>query len=306
MADYKKILQALLSTVYKMDEGAISEALDSEQGEDAIANSLIQLDQTRIKNLKPNESHQQAYNRAKAEIMPQFEKQIREQFGIDDANLKGVELIEAIIAAKAEGNGGTMKDEDVQKHPTFLAMERNLKKAHRDDVAAWETKYNNREAEVKKEGDFSNKVAPAILKAFKDLNPILPTSPEAAANQEANFLRSFKDGYDYQVGEDGSVTLTGKDGQPLRDAHGNLVDLAAKVREVAAQNFDFQQNNGGGNGGNGGDGGRQSRQTGKYPTGIQVPKTPQDLERLISDDNIKLEDKNAIMAAWKADNPDGQ
>src|SRR6188768_3765851 len=147
--DYKKILTGLLSTAYKMDNGAVVDLLnenDESITEDTIQTAIVQLDSARIAKLnqgKPGQTYQDGYKKGKSESLTNLEKELKGIYGID-SDKTGAELVADIIAGNTTTTeGAKLTDDDIKEHPVFLQMQRVLKQEKEAAIAAAKTDLEN-------------------------------------------------------------------------------------------------------------------------------------------------------------------
>ena len=172
-------------------------------------------------------------------------------------------------------------------------MESNLKKQIKQTETDFQNKINEIQDGYKAEQTFSN-VSQKALQIFNGLNPILPQNKTVADNQVKFFVNSLKD-FKFDV-QDERIVVMDKDGKVLEDGHGNSRSFEDIVKETASGLFEFKANNGGsgsGNGGQQGQGGSGSSYAGN------VPKTFEELEKVMSDTSISIEDRSNIMAEYE-------
>lgn len=307
--DFLKVLRAFLADVYKMPVGEIDALLAaSDATDDTVLAAILARDKTRIENLtkpKSGQTFQDGYKKAKAEVLAAFEKEVREKFGLDEdetKDLTGLELIAKVIEVEApEAGKKSITDDTIKKHPLYLKLEKDTKKALNDVKTEWEKKLADKDKEFGKAQVFSS-VKGKALEIFTGLNPVLSTNAKVANNQQADFLRTLE-GYTYEAQADGSFLIMDGD-KRLEDGHGNPITLDELVKQKAGDRFDFKANNGGEN--PGGDGKDKNKNDGKnktYPAGVTKPKTLDDLAKLMNDDKVKTADKSIIMETWEAENP---
>lgn len=304
--DYKKILMGLLSTAYKLDNGAVVDLLnesDENVTEDTIQTAIVQLDSARIAKLnqgKPGQTYQDGYKKGKSESLTNLEKELKGIYGIESEKT-GAELVADIIAGNTQTTEGTkLTDDDVKKHPVFLQMQRLLKQEKDAAIAAAKTEVETIQKQHTAEKVFESVKAKA-LKKLAGLNPILPENAEIASNLQEVYASSFKD-YDYQLDGENVIVLK-KDGTIAVDAHGNNIELDDLATANASKFFVFQKNNGGNNSGNR----RENEQVDKnkipgYPAGITKPKTVEELTAVINNKKYSLADRDIVLATWEAEN----
>lgn len=306
--DFKKIITGFLSRAYKLDDGKLAELLkDGEDGitEDDAITALLELDSTRVATIKKatdtTGKFQEGYAKAKKEERENFEKEIRERFGIE-SDTTGVDLIDEIVTTKAEKGGkkGEVTEDDVKKHPVYQTLETRYKKDIKAKEDEWQAKLTEVETKYKSENTFGT-VKSKALTLLDGLKPVLPGNPEIASNQKQWFIGALKD-YQFDI-QDGDRVVVMKDGKVVEDGHGNSLDFTDLVKTTASKFFEFQKNNGGSNAGNsneqtpaGGGGG------GDYPAGVKKPTNLDELSAILNNQEIKLADRQKVAEVYEAEN----
>ena len=299
----KTIITGLLSKAYNFDNGKIAELFKdgetelSEQQQTEILNKILEIDAQRVENIKKSvdkkDAFQDGFKKAKSEVLTDFEKGLKEKFGIE-SDKTGLELIEEVVSKKSEGGqGGDVTEDAIKRSKVFQDMESNLKKQVTTVKTEYETKINEIQDGYKAEQTFSN-VSQKALQIFNGLNPILPQNKTVADNQVKFFVNTLKD-FKFDV-QDERIVVMDKDGKVIEDGHGNSRSFEDIVKETASGLFVFKANNGGsgsGNGGQQGQGGSGSSYAGN------VPKTFEELEKVMSDTSISIEDRSNIMAEYE-------
>ena len=299
----KTIITGLLSKAYNFDNGKIAELFKdgetelSEQQQTEILNKILEIDAQRVENIKKSvdkkDAFQDGFKKAKSEVLTDFEKGLKEKFGIE-SDKTGLELVEEVVSKKSEGGqGGDVTEDAIKRSKVFQDMESNLKKQITTVKNEYETKINEIQDGYKAEQTFSN-VSQKALQIFNGLNPILPQNKTVADNQVKFFVNTLKD-FKFDV-QDERIVVMDKDGKVLEDGHGNSRSFEDIVKETASGLFEFKANNGGsgsGNGGQQGQGGSGSSYAGN------VPKTFEELEKVMSDASISIEDRSNIMAEYE-------
>lgn len=299
----KTIITGLLSKAYNFDNGKIAELFKdgetelSEQQQTEILNKILEIDAQRVENIKKSvdkkDAFQDGFKKAKSEVLTDFEKGLKEKFGVE-SDKTGLELVEEVVSKKSEGGqGGDVTEDAIKRSKVFQDMESNLKKQITTVKTEYETKINEIQDGYKAEQTFSN-VSQKALQIFNGLNPILPQNKTVADNQVKFFVNTLKD-FKFDV-QDERIVVMDKDGKVLEDGHGNSRSFEDIVKETASGLFEFKANNGGsgsGNGGQQGQGGSGSSYAGN------VPKTFEELEKVMSDTSISIEDRSNIMAEYE-------
>lgn len=298
----KTIITGLLSKAYNFDNGKIAELFKdgetelSEQQQTEILNKILEIDAQRVENIKKSvdkkDAFQDGFKKAKSEVLRDFEKGLKEKFGIE-SDKTGLELIEEVVSKKSEGGqGGDLTEDAIKRSKVFQDMESNLKKQITTVKTEYETKINEIQDGYKAEQTFSN-VSQKALQIFNGLNPILPQNKTVADNQVKFFVNTLKD-FKFDV-QDERIVVMDKDGKVLEDGHGNSRSFEDIVKETASGLFEFKANNGGSGSGNGGQG--QGGSGSSYAG--NVPKTFEELEKVMSDTSISIEDRSNIMAEYE-------
>ena len=298
----KTIIMGLLSKAYNFDNGKIAELFKdgetelSEQQQTEILNKILEIDAQRVENIKKSvdkkDAFQDGFKKAKSEVLTDFEKGLKEKFGLE-SDKTGLELVEELVLKKSEGGqSGDLTEDAIKRSKVFQDMESNLKKQITTVKTEYETKINEIQDGYKAEQTFSN-VSQKALQIFNGLNPILPQNKTVADNQVKFFVNTLKD-FKFDV-QDERIVVMDKDGKVLEDGHGNSRSFEDIVKETASGLFEFKANNGGSGSGNGGQG--QGGSGSSYAG--SVPKTFEELEKVMSDTSISIEDRSNIMAEYE-------
>ena len=298
----KTIITGLLSKAYNYDNGKIAELFKdgetelSEEQQTEILNKILEIDAQRVENIKKSvdkkDAFQDGFKKAKSEVLTDFEKGLKEKFGVE-SDKTGLELVEEVVSKKSEGGqGGDVTEDAIKRSKVFQDMESNLKKQITTVKTEYETKINEIQDGYKAEQTFSN-VSQKALQIFNGLNPILPQNKTVADNQVKFFVNTLKD-FKFDV-QDERIVVMDKDGKVIEDGHGNSRSFEDIVKETASGLFEFKANNGGSGSGNGGQG--QGGSGSSYAG--NVPKTFEELEKVMGDNSISIEDRSNIMAEYE-------
>ena len=297
----KTIITGLLSKAYNYDNGKIAELFKdgetelSEQQQTEILNKILEIDAQRVENIKKSvdkkDAFQDGFKKAKSEVLTDFEKGLKEKFGVE-SDKTGLELVEELVSKKSEGGQGDLTEDVIKRSKVFQDMESNLKKQVTTVKTEYETKINEIQDGYKAEKTFSN-VSQKALQIFNGLNPILPQNKTVADNQVKFFVNTLKD-FKFDV-QDERIVVMDKDGKVIEDGHGNSRSFEDIVKETASGLFEFKANNGGSGSGNGGQG--QGGSGSSYAG--NVPKTFEELEKVMGDNSISIEDRSNIMAEYE-------
>lgn len=241
----EEVLIGLASTSFKLDEqgvAALKEA-DGSFKDDAI-DHLIKLDAERVATLRGDSEKRAAdsYSRGKRETMEELEKSLKEEYGVKANDVKGKDLIKAIIAEKA-GTANTLSDDKVKTHQLYRQLEEhaaNLEKATEAKVKETEERIR---AEFNSVRDTESVLGKAIA-IFKEMKPILPKNEEVARNQ-MSLLEQFVKGHKFQVTKDKDGNVTDivpmkEDGTGrLEDSHGHAVKFDDLIKGGARKFYEF-------------------------------------------------------------------
>lgn len=299
----KTIITGLLSKAYNFDNGKIAELFKdgetelSEDQQKEILQKLLEEDAKRVEAIKKSvdtkPAFQDGFKKAQGEILTKFEKDLKEKFNLESDKM-GLELVEELVSKKSEGGqSGELTEDAIKRSKVFQDMESNLKKQIKQTETDFQNKINEIQDGYKAEQTFSN-VSQKALQIFNGLNPILPQNKTVADNQVKFFVNTLKD-FKFDV-QDERIVVMDKDGKVLEDGHGNSRSFEDIVKETASGLFEFKANNGGsgsGNGGQQGQGGSGSSYAGN------VPKTFEELEKVMSDTSISIEERSNIMAEYE-------
>ena len=298
----KTIITGLLSKAYNQDTGKIAELLKngeelSEEQQTEILNKILELDTQRVENIKKSVSTkefiEQGYNKAKKEVLTKFEDELKAKFGIE-SDKTGQDLVDFIVSEKAEkGGSGEGLTEDAIKRSKFY---QDLESKSKKELAELKTTYEKQIEDINNGHNYEktfSEVSQKALTIFNGLNPILPQSKTVADNQVKIFVDSLK-GFKFEK-QDDRIVVMDSEGKVVQDAHGNSRSFEDIVKEQASGLFEFKANNGGSGSGNGGQG--QGGSGSSYAG--NVPKTFEELEKVMSDTSISIEDRSNIMAEYE-------
>jgi hypothetical protein len=257
MSKLKAILKGLLANQYKLAglqtteqqaeadqlKTKLNELLSVEKDEDldtdAISAQFNSLDKIRVSHL-----HNASYGKGKKEELSKWEQKVREKLSIGEDDLKGDDLINKVSEIIEEtktsaAEASKVKDEDVEKHPKFVAAAKEWQSKLKAAEKKVETEVAKVQAEFAKKEQMITvgKDALAKLAAFK---PVKLSNANAAAAQEARFLKDLEQ-YDWR-NENGKWIAYDKDGQPVKDDHGNFADFETLVEKTAGLHYDFEVN----------------------------------------------------------------
>lgn len=235
MEETIELLTEFVSRTLKIDKSAVTSALFEKEGDllKVKPNALTYLtekDATRITTITEasNKKFQDGYQKAKKEEREVFEKEIKDQYGIQSDAI-GLDLINQIVAEKSKA--GEITDEVIMKHPSFIKKEKELIKAKEEAVNEILTKQKME----KNSGIFTSKA----LDELEKLNPVLAEDVNIAKNQKEMFKMILAN-EKYDVTDDGNVILLNTDGTRRNDQHGHPIEFKEYVKTIASNYYQFR------------------------------------------------------------------
>lgn len=232
----------------KSDDGTLTD----EVADNALL-ELLRLDAERVQKIKPNtkEFFDNGYKKAQSEVSERWEKTLRDKFGIEQADLKGDAILDAILSRQSESG---MKPEKVKTHPEYLALEAAMRKREAELQDQYAAEVEKVKSEFTREQTWQS-VSKEIRNTVMGLNPILPSDAAKADRMLSLFLENNFRAYEYAPDGSGGFIVM-KDGQRVENQHGHVKALQDLARESAEMYFDFNAQKPAGNAGNsGGNGG---------------------------------------------------
>jgi len=305
----EKIFSAFLSKTLNIDESKLSELVKTEEGEfkpDAL-DKLLELDATRVQGLKTNdeglltERFNNGYAKAKQEVFGNFENQVRSEFKVNNPELKGLELINAVVQSKVESlnvGDGSVTDNQVLKHPVYLDMTDRLMKEKSDVEQEWSQKFTGLETSItrNKTMDVVNSEA---MKVISSLNPVFSEDSNKAHNQRQLILTQIGQ-HNFEV-QDNRIVVLDKEGKTMEDAHRVPLKFDTMVSDITQKLFDLHQqtarSSSGGQGVDSGTGSNDFANTESWNWNKVTPQTDGEFMSLMDSAN-SLEEKTAITNAW--------
>jgi hypothetical protein len=240
-----KSLIAYFSTTLGRENDSVA-SLFNEDGS-LVDNAIEQLktwDKERVEKLREKDKNtfDNGYKKAQSEITKRVERQLKEAFDYD-GDETGEELFDKITEhakTTAASNGKPITDDDVKKHPAFIALEKQAKKdlqAAKDEAEKALTDYKG---EVTKKEKFAT-VAEKAIALIKAKKPILPSDETKASTRLKRDVLDPLTDYNYEIAANGDIVVLDKEGKRVEDAHGNAVKFDDFVVNIASQGIDFQE-----------------------------------------------------------------
>lgn len=242
MADEKDtaklaVLMSFITKAYNKTETELNELIEDETGvkDDAFEN-LLTIDSSKVKKLKGDGQlmFDKGYQKAEAEIKTKAEKTFKEKTGFNEDAETFEELIEKYVADQGTKNKkSTLTDDDVKKHPLFLAKEKELQKVISESIPKAE--HEKFVSEITRKEKLS-KVKSAALKLRNEILFEKAENPAVQSKRDEYFLNDVTDGLDFEENGDNDFVIV-KDGKRLEDDHGNPIKFSDFVTGKTSEHF---------------------------------------------------------------------
>lgn len=233
-AEEQTKLNETLSKVFKLDAEQLATLYD-EAGDLTDLTAVIQADEKRIAKFNSDKTSQ--YNRGIKEGAEKIEKSLREKYDVE-SDLIGVELVDHIVSQQVE-TVQKASPKDITKHPDYVKLEASITKREKEIAREWQKKLEDREREFNKEKLFE-KIKDKALVNLESRKPIFPTDPKKAQVWRETYLNELRQG-NYQESEDGMPIVLDKDGNVLKDSHGNTVTFEEYEKSISDKYFEYQK-----------------------------------------------------------------
>lgn len=294
---YTLLVQTLaegLETAFNIPEEDIAAILPEKEEDfkaDEFKQKFLELDKERIQaiNQKGKDKFDQGYSKAKKEVLSDYENQIRTSFGIDDEELKGVDLVNKVVeinSKKAKGDISKLTEEEIKSLPAVISLLNQKEKSWKEEKETLENDYNTK-IKTFQRNEVIGRVSKKGLSILDSMNPILSENPVVKQNQLKRFTDAIAE-LDYQEEGDSFIPLV--DGKRKENAHGHGVSFEQFVKDIATQNFDFNKSEKRDNPNPGGDGGSGG--------GVPQFKSEQEYVKFMSNSENSLEDKQKAREEW--------
>lgn len=298
----KELLTEFLGRTLNMpvDEAASLLYQTNEDGTEAIKSdaleNLLKKDTERITKFQTERQtyFDNGYKKAAGETLTKFEKDLRAKYQIE-SDKKGIELIDELLNIKLSSvTGAELDEEKIKRSKLYLDLQDRVEKEKKLIAKEWETKFQEREAQQKKEKDF-NVVSKTAIDKVLELKPVL-SSDKAKADRQLGVVVNELKKYEYQINEDGKIlVLENKGGvtSVKEDSHGNVIPFEKFVTSLASEYFDFATDT------RSSAGNSNNASTTSTSTPIVVPaiKDVKDFQEAMSKAQTK-EEKQAIIAKY--------
>jgi hypothetical protein len=230
-AEEQTLLNGILSTIYKLDGEQLSKLYNSD-GDLTDLSVVTDADTKRVTKFQSEKTAQ--LNRGIKEGAEKIEKSIKEKYG--ESDLIGVELVESIVV-KQVADATKEGSKDISKHPKYVELEASIDKKLKDRDKEWEGKFTLKDAEFKKEKLF-DKIKDKSLVNLETRKPILPGDPKKAQVWKETYLNELKAG-NYQESEDGTIIVLDKEGNVMKDSHGNTITFDEFEKGISDKYFEY-------------------------------------------------------------------
>jgi len=231
-AEEQTKLNETLSKVFKLDQEQLA-TLYNEAGDLTDLTAVIQADEKRIAKFATDKTSQ--YNRGIKEGAEKLEKALKEKYDVE-SDLIGVELFESIVSAQVE-SVQKASPKDITKHPEYVKLESSIDKKLKERDKEWQKKLSDREQEFGREKLFE-KIKDRALVNLESRKPILPADPKRAQVWKETYLNELRQG-NYQEGEDGMFIVLDKEGNTMKDSHGNTVTFEEFEKGISDKYFEY-------------------------------------------------------------------
>jgi len=231
-AEEQTKLNETLSKVFKLDAEKLA-TLYNEAGDLTDLAAVIEADEKRIARFTTEKTGQ--YNRGIKEGASKIEKEIKDKYSVE-SDLIGLELMDSIVLKQTEevSKAGA---KDVSKHPDYIKLETTITKQLKDRDKEWEGKLALKESEFKREKLFE-KIKDKALVNLESRKPILPTDPRKAQVWRETYLNELRAG-NYQESDDGAPIVLDKEGNALKDPHGNPITFDEYEKSISDRYFEY-------------------------------------------------------------------
>jgi hypothetical protein len=231
-AEEQTKLNDTLVKVFKLTGEQLS-TLYNEDGDLISLNVVTEADEKRV--AKFTTEKQQQLDRGIKEGSRKIENAIKEKYEIESDAI-GSELVDLIVQKSIEETSKA-GSKDITKHPDYIKLEASVAKQLKDRDKEWEGKLTDRERQFNREKLFE-KIKDKALVNLETRKPILPTDPRKAQVWKETYLNELRAG-NYQESEDGAPIVLDKEGNVLKDSHGNPVTFDEFEKSISDKYFEY-------------------------------------------------------------------
>jgi hypothetical protein len=231
-AEEQTKLNDTLVKVFKLTGEQLS-TLYNEDGDLISLNVVTEADEKRV--AKFTTEKQQQLDRGIKEGARKIENAIKEKYEIESDAI-GSELVDLIVQKSIEETSKA-GSKDITKHPDYIKLEASVAKQLKDRDKEWEGKLTDLERQFNREKLFE-KIKDKALVNLETRKPILPTDPRKAQVWKETYLNELRAG-NYQESEDGAPIVLDKEGNVLKDSHGNPVTFDEFEKSISDKYFEY-------------------------------------------------------------------
>jgi hypothetical protein len=217
---------------------------DGEEIKDQAFETLVGLDTARVKRLKSEstEKFNNGYSKGKAETAEEFEKTLREHFGISE-ELPFIELLPKVkeqFSAKSK-----LTSDDIKMHPEYLALETSRVPKEKYEALSNEFEVYKKTIDRKIKFDKVWERAEPLIESF---NADWPSDPKIKSNLKALMKKDFESFEDAEF-IDNDIILK-KDGKRVEDEHLNPIKFPDITKGILTNYVTLKVQDAKGNAGN--------------------------------------------------------
>jgi hypothetical protein len=231
-AEEQTKLNETLVKVFKLTEEQLA-TLYNEAGDLTDLKVVTEADAARVAKFNTDKTSQ--YNRGIKEGAEKIEKAVKEKYEVE-SDLVGIELMDQVVLKQTE-TVQKANPKDITKHPEYVKLEAGIAKQLKEKDKEWEGKLALKEAEFKKEKLFE-KIKDKALVNLEGRKPNLPADPKKAQVWKETYLNELRSG-NYQEGEDGVPIVLDKEGNVMKDKHGNPVTFDEFEKSISDKYFEY-------------------------------------------------------------------
>jgi len=174
----------------------------------------------------------QQRGRAKREVLTDFEKQIRSNFGVKNNDLKGLDLVTHLIDS-ASNKTTELTPEAIKSHPFF----RDAMKAKNEELQKLSADFEGFKTDQQRQrvrAEVERKAKSLLL----GLNPVLSKNETIKSNQIKLFLQSLNGNFTVDGDQ---IKVLNYNGDELLDSSYNAVSFDSFVKASAGNYFEFHE-----------------------------------------------------------------
>jgi hypothetical protein len=235
-------------------------------------------------------SFDDGFKRGEAKVSERFEKKLRDAFGVEE-KLSGDELIKTIAANKDKAPKEITKDA-VERMPWYQEEQETKEKAHKEELKKIKQEHEDFKGQVSRKerlSEMRRRATPLI----EELNLNLSSDP-ARRQAQLEVIWEKLEAHDYDINDDRVMVL--KDGKVLKDKMDNTIKFDEFVTGTATKFYDPKESKE-----RESPGVKTPPKEGEKSKGWkgEVPKTKEDIERALVNDELPAEERMALLETLK-------